>query len=206
MLAFYLLQLAGTAACAASGALSAGRKSLDLIGVMVISLAAAVGGGTLRDLLLDRNPVFWMGDNLYILVALGAGLLTWVYTRWWSPPLRLLLVVDAIGLALFTISGTQIAEQASQTALICVTMGVITGVVGGILRDILCGEIPMTFRRSELYASAALLGSAAYLGLKALGLPADFCALLAAIIIFLLRLAALRWNWHLPVFEFKERS
>ena len=205
MVIFYILQMLGTAACAASGALSAGRKSLDLVGVMVISMAAAVGGGTLRDLLLDRNPVFWMGDNIYLLVALAAGLLTWIYTRWWSPPTRLLLVVDAIGLALFTISGTRIAEQAGQTHLVCVAMGVTTGAAGGILRDILCGEIPMTFRRSELYASAALIGSAAYLGLEAVGLPTDFCALVSAIAIFLLRLAALRWNWHLPVFEFKER-
>lgn len=206
MLIFYILQMAGTAACAASGALSAGRKSLDLVGVLVISMAAAVGGGTIRDLLLDRNPVFWMGDNLYILVALAAGLLTWIYTRWWSPPTRLLLVVDAVGLALFTIIGTRIAEQGGQTHLVCVIMGVITGAAGGVLRDILCGEIPMTFRRSELYASAALIGSATYLGLEALGLPTDGCALVSVIFILLLRLAALRWNWHLPVFEFKERN
>jgi uncharacterized membrane protein YeiH len=201
----YVLQLAGAAACASSGALSAGRKSLDFIGVMVISLAAAVGGGTLRDLLLDRNPVFWLADNMYLYVSFGTGLLTWVYTRRWSPPMRLLLTVDAIGLALFTMTGTQIAEQMEQTVTICLAMGVITGVAGGIVRDILCGEIPMTFRRSELYASAALLGSGVYLGLKAAGLPTDACAVAGAVTVFLLRMAALRWNWHLPVFEFKDR-
>lgn len=202
----YIFQLAGVAACAASGALSAGRKSLDFIGVMVISLAAAVGGGTLRDLLLDRNPVFWLADNFYLYVSIGSGLLTWVYTRRWSPPMRLLLTVDAVGLALFTITGTQIAEQMEQTVVICLAMGVITGVAGGVLRDILCGEIPMTFRRSELYASAALLGSGVYLVLEETPLPVDVSAMVGAGTIFLLRLAALRWNWHLPVFEFKDRS
>ncbi|HRJ72109.1 MAG TPA: trimeric intracellular cation channel family protein [Terrimicrobiaceae bacterium] len=199
----YLLQLAGTAACASSGALSAGRKSLDLVGVMVISFAAAVGGGTLRDLLLDRNPVFWLADNSFLLVSIGTGLSTWVYTRRWSPPLRLLLLVDAIGLALFTISGIQIAEQAGQSALACLVMGVITGVAGGILRDVLCGEIPMTFRRSELYASASLLGGGGYLLLISGGLPAGPSAMIGATATFLLRMAALKWGWHLPVFEFK---
>lgn len=201
----YFLQLAGAAACAASGALSAGRKSLDFVGVMVISLAAAVGGGTLRDLLLDRNPVFWLADNLYLYVSFAAALLTWIYTRRWSPPMRLLLTVDAVGLALFTITGTQIAEQMQQTIMICLAMGVITGVAGGIVRDVLCGEIPMTFRRSELYASAALLGSGVYLGMEYLAVPADLCALAGAVTIFLLRMAALRWNWHLPVFVYKDR-
>ena len=201
----YVLQLTAAAACAASGALAAGRKSLDFVGVMVISLAAAVGGGTLRDLLLDRNPVFWLADNFYLYVSFGSALVTWIYTRRWSPPMRLLLTVDAVGLALFTMMGTGIAEKMEQTVTICLAMGVITGVAGGVVRDILCGEIPMTFRRSELYASAALLGSGVYLGLKATGLPADVCAVAGAVTVFLLRMAALRWNWHLPVFEFKDR-
>lgn len=199
------LQMAATAACASSGALAAGRKSLDLVGVMVISIAAAVGGGTLRDLLLDRNPVFWLAHNEYLFVSIATGLITWVYTRWWSPPRRLLLVVDACGLALFTISGIQIAEQSGQGPVACLVMGVITGTAGGVLRDVLCGEIPMIFRRSELYASASLLGGIAYLALRQFPLPPEASILTGAVVTFLLRLAALKWNWHLPVFEFKER-
>lgn len=199
----FIVQMAATAACAISGALAAGRKSLDLVGVMVISFASAVGGGTLRDLLLDRNPVFWLADNSYLIVSIAFGLLTWLYTRRWAPPHRLILFVDACGLALFTITGVQIAEQLGHSDLVCLVMGVITGVVGGVLRDVLCGEIPMTFRRSELYASAAVLGGCVYLGLKQQGVAVNTCALVGAIVIFSLRVAALKWKWHLPVFEFK---
>lgn len=202
----YFLQLAGTTACASSGALAAGRKRLDLIGVMVISFTAAVGGGTLRDLLLDRNPVFWLADHTYLFVSMGAGLLTWIYTRRWAPPHRVLLVVDAAGLALFTISGIQIAEQAAQPLVASIIMGVITGVAGGIFRDVLCGEIPMTFRQSELYASASLLGGIVYISLKKIGLESGLCAMIGAGVIFFLRLAALKWGWRLPVFDFKEKS
>lgn len=199
-----LLQFAGTAACAASGALSAGRKQLDLIGVLFISFAAAVGGGTLRDLLLDRNPVFWLADNRFLTVSIAAGLFTWLYALRWKPPFRLLLTVDAIGLAFFTISGIQIAEKCGQSIVPALVMGLITGVAGGILRDVLCGEIPMTFRRSELYASAALLGGLLYLALPTAGIGPGASALLGAGAIFCLRLAALRWGWRLPVFHFRE--
>lgn len=199
----YILQMAGTAACASSGALSAGRKRLDVFGVLVVSFVAAIGGGTLRDLLLDRNPVFWMADSTYLHVSIVAGLLTWLYTLRWTPPLRLLLIVDAIGLALFTIAGVRISEQFGQPPVICVVMGIITGIVGGIVRDILCGEIPVTFR-SELYASASALGGITYFLLQALQFKPDACALAGAIVIFLLRLAAMKWGWRLPVFELKE--
>jgi uncharacterized membrane protein YeiH len=199
----YLLQLAGTAVCAISGALAAGRKRLDLVGVVVIGLAAAVGGGTLRDLLLERGSIFWLVDNTYLFVSIGASLLVWVYTRRWAPPHRLLLIVDAAGLSLFTISGIQIAEQLRQIPTVCVVMGVITGVAGGVLRDVLCGEIPMVFRNSELYASAATLGGSAYILLERLGVRSDISTVLGTATIFFLRLAALRLGWRLPVFELK---
>jgi len=202
----HLLQIGATAACASSGALSAGRRNLDLVGVLVISFCAAVGGGTLRDLLLDRNPVFWLEDNTYLFASILAGLLTWAYAHRWPPPYRLLLTVDAAGLALFTITGTQIAEQTGHGVVACVMMGVITGVAGGVLRDILCGEIPLTFRRGELYASAAVAGGGCYVMLrKALPSPAIPIAVGAALI-FSLRMGALKWGWRLPIFEFHDRS
>ncbi len=199
----YLLQVAATLVCAVGGALAAGRKSLDLFGVMVVSFAAAVGGGTLRDLFLDRNPIFWIADSTYLPVTFSAGLLAWIYTRFWAPPLRLLDIVDAFGLALFSISGLQIAQQAGQTHLISVVMGVITGVAGGVFRDMLCGQIPAVFR-GELYASAALLGGVAYLVLAKIGMAPWVCVFLAALLIIFLRIAALQWGWQLPLFILKE--
>jgi uncharacterized membrane protein YeiH len=199
----YFLQVLATLVCAVSGALAAGRKSLDLFGVMVVSFAAAVGGGTLRDLFLDRNPIFWIADSIYLPVTLSAGLLAWIYTRFWAPPLRLLETVDAFGLALFSISGLQIAEQSGQSHLISLVMGVITGVAGGVFRDILCGQIPAVFR-SELYASAALIGGVAYLIFVKIGISPWICVLLASLLIIILRLAALQWRWQLPVFVLKE--
>lgn len=200
----YVLQLLATMVCACSGALTAGRKNLDLIGLLAISFATATGGGTLRDLLLDRNPVFWMGDPGYLYVSLGAALAIWIYTRFWAPPERFLLIVDAFGLGLFLIVGIQIAENAGQSATVSLIMGVITGVAGGVIRDVLCGEIPVIFRRSELYASAALIGGGVYLALGQWNVVPDVAALVGAGVTIFLRLAALRWRWHLPVLAFKE--
>ena len=200
----YVLQLLATMVCACSGALMAGRKNLDLIGLLAISFATATGGGTLRDLLLDRNPVFWMGDTSYLFVSLGAALAIWLYTRFWAPPERFLLIVDAFGLGLFLIVGIQIAENAGQSAAVSLIMGLITGVAGGVIRDVLCGEIPVIFRRSELYASAALIGGGVYLALGQWDVAPDVAALAGAGVAIFLRLAALRWRWHLPVLAFKE--
>jgi uncharacterized membrane protein YeiH len=202
----YLLQLLATVICACSGALTAGRKNLDLIGLLAISFATAVGGGTLRDLLLDRNPVFWMGDTAYVFASIAAALAIWIYTRFWAPPERFLLIVDSFGLGLFLICGIQIAEHSGQSATVALLMGVITGVAGGVIRDVLCGEIPLIFRRSELYASAALAGGTAYFALRRTGVPESASALASAAITIFLRLAALRWRWHLPVLAFKENS
>lgn len=200
----YVLQLLATVVCACSGALMAGRKNLDLIGLLVISFATATGGGTLRDVLLDRNPVFWMGDTGYIFVSIGAAMAIWVYTRFWAPPARFLLISDAFGLGLFLIVGIQIAEDAGKSATVALIMGVITGVAGGALRDLLCGEIPVIFRRSELYASAALIGGSVYLALGQFAVPKDVAAILGAGATIFLRLAALKWRWHLPVMALKK--
>lgn len=200
MTVLYALQLLGAAVFACSGAIEAGRKQLDLVGVTFVSFVTAMGGGTVRDVLLNRDALLWTADPIYLYVSLGAGLLTWAFARIWLPTARLLITLDAGGLALFTISGVQIAEHAGQTASIAVVMGVITGSVGGVFRDVLCGEIPLIFRRSELYVSAALIGSIAYLGAKALGASVPTASLLGAGLIFALRMAAVWRGWRLPVF------
>lgn len=201
----YLIDMAGVAVFAISGALAAGRKSLDLLGVVVIGTVTAIGGGTTRDLLLDRHPVFWIEDPLYLVVIAIAALLTVLYARWRRPREEALGVADALGLAFFVISGAGIAEQLGLPAISVVVMGVITGVAGGVIRDVLTNEIPLIFRRGELYATAAITGVVVYLGLNALDLPPPLPSLIGMGAIVALRFAAILWGLRLPVFTLGER-
>ena len=164
----YVLDLIGVAVFAVSGALAAGRKRLDLLGVVVIAAMTAVGGGTLRDVLLNRHPVFWITDSKYLYVILVSALMTVLYVRALPVPGDALLVADALGLATFALSGAQIAEAAGHPAIVVVLMGTMTGVAGGVLRDVLTAEIPLILRR-DVYATAAIAGIALYLLLQALG-------------------------------------
>jgi uncharacterized membrane protein YeiH len=205
-LILYLLDMFGVAVFAVSGALAAGRKHLDLLGVLVIALVTALGGGTLRDVLLDRAPIFWIQQPDYLLVALATGLLTVLYTHFLKPPQRALLVADAGGLALVSISGAQIAEAAQLHPLVIILMGTCTGVVGGVIRDVLLVEIPIILRRSNFYATAAIVGIALYLALKTLGLAAAPATLLGMGTIMGLRLAAIIWGLALPVYRLTDQK
>lgn len=189
---------------AISGALAAGRKSLDLVGVVVIATVTAIGGGTLRDLLLDRRP-FWIGDPAYLYVIIAAALLTVVWSRRWRPPERGLAVADALGLALFTISGARIAEGAHLPAIVVVIMGTMTGVAGGVLRDVLTAEIPLIMRRGRIYATAAMFGAAVYLVLQAV-LDRTTASLVGMACIAALRFAAILWDLTIPVFSLGDRG
>jgi uncharacterized membrane protein YeiH len=197
----HALELLGVAVFAVSGVLAAGRKGLDLLGVAVIAIVTAIGGGTLRDLLLDRHPTFWIADTTYIWVILGATALTLGYVRFWIATRRALLVADALGLAFFTIAGVQIAEQAGVSELIAVLMGVITGVAGGVFRDVLTREIPLVMRPGRLYATAAITGAAAYVILVGWGIMPDAAALAGMAAIAGIRLAAILWRLELPAVE-----
>lgn len=195
----HAIELAGGAVFAISGALAAGRRSLDLVGVVVIALVTAAGGGTLRDLLLDRI-VFWIADPSYVYVSLAAALITVLYARFHHPPDRLILYADALGLALFSISGAQIAESLGHGGIVVVIMGAATGVAGGLLRDVLCAEIPLILRRGRMYASASVAGVAAYLLLEWL-MDRTLAALIGMGVIVALRLAAIVWDLTVPVFS-----
>ena len=201
-----ILSLAGVAVFAASGALAAGRKSLDLLGVVVIATVTAVGGGTVRDLLLDHHPIFWIRDTDNLIVAFAAALITLIYVRFFHPPERALLIADGLGLALFTISGTQMTAAAGLPATIAVIMGVVTGVVGGVIRDVLTAEIPLILRPGHLYATAAITGATLYLLLTALGVARPLPALIGMVSIALLRFASLIWKIQLPVFSLSDRT
>jgi uncharacterized membrane protein YeiH len=195
-----LLDFAGVAVYAVSGALAAGRKRLDLVGVVVIASATAIGGGTARDLLLDRHPVFWIARPAYLYVIIAAALLTVAWSRRFRPPERMLGIADALGLAFFTVSGAQIAEAQGLAGVVVVLMGALTGVAGGALRDVLCAEIPMILRKGQLYATASIAGAAVYLVLQA-SIDRTAAALAAMACIAGLRLAAIVWDLTLPVFS-----
>lgn len=196
----FILNLLGAAVFAVSGVLAAGRKNLDLLGVVVVAIVTAIGGGTLRDLLLDRHPIFWFHETEHLVIIVAAALLTLVYLRFRRPPERSLLIADALGLALFTIGGTQVAVAAELPGVIAIIMGVITGVAGGVVRDILTAEIPLILRRGHLYATASITGATLYLLLVSVGVPRPLPALLGMLSVVLLRFASILWGLQLPVF------
>ncbi len=195
----YYFDLAGVAVFAISGALVAGYKRMDLFGVLVLALVTAVGGGTLRDLLLGAR-VFWVADPTYVIVAGTAALLTAALGIRVVARKRLLLFADAAGLALFTVLGAHKATVAGTAPSIAIVMGVMTGVVGGAVRDLLAQEIPLVLRR-EIYATAAFVGACVFVLLLEAGLamrPAAWTGLLATLG---LRVAAIHWKLSLPVFS-----
>jgi uncharacterized membrane protein YeiH len=195
--------LLGVAVFAVSGALAAGRARLDLFGVAVIATITAIGGGTLRDLLLNRHPIFWIRDPVYLAVIVVAALMTVAYLHAYSLPSHALVVADALGLGLFAITGAQIAEAAGLSPIIVVLMGTMTGVAGGVLRDLLTAQVPLILRE-EIYATAAIVGISIYLLLQWLGTtrPWAFGAGLSAVVV--LRLLAIVWRIQLPVFRLPE--
>ena len=196
----YWVGLVAVAVNALTGVLDAGRTQMDLIGAVMVGVATALGGGTIRDLLLDRN-VFWVVDQTYLLVALLAGLMTFFAVRKLPLPPRLFLIPDALGLALFTIIGTQVALQWHAPWLVASLMGVTTGIVGGVLRDILCNDVPLVFLKGELYATAAWTGALALIAMQEMGVSGIISAWIAMAIVLLLRLLAMRYNLTLPTFR-----
>lgn len=203
-MSLYLIDLLGVAVFAISGALAAGRKSLDLLGVVVIATVTAIGGGTMRDLLLGRHPVFWVEDPGYLLVISAAALLTVVYVRWRRPHENALAVADAFGLAFFVTSGAEIAREMGLPTVSVIVMGVMTGVAGGVIRDVLTNEIPLILSRGELYATAAIAGVGVYTTLGSLGVGAPGAATAGMSVTVALRLAAIIWGLRLPVFSLRD--
>ncbi len=189
-----------TLAFALSGLLAAARKRLDVVGVGVESGLAAFGGGTLRDVLLDRRPFFWVEHPgwLWTLLGLTAAAMLWGRHHHDAPTERAIQWPDAVGLGLFSATGTQLALAQGQPALVAVLMGVITATFGGVLRDIVCNEIPTAFRDHRPYAVCAFLGGWVMVGLQALGIGEAATLLSAAAVASGLRLVALWRDWRLP--------
>lgn len=199
----YWLGMAAVAAMAGASVLESGAKQFDLFGVIVIALAASLGGGSLRDMLLDR-PVFWIADELYLLIAILAAVSVFFLARWISMPVRTFLILDAIGLALFSIFGTGAALNLGASWLVASFIGVITGVMGGVFRDVLCNEDPWVFR-SPLFATASWLGCWLYILMIEFDVGPLAANLIASSSILLIRLYALRRGVNLPRFREKAK-
>lgn len=194
----HALYLLGIAAFAASGVLAAHRANMDPFGGLVLAFAASISGGTLRDLILDRHPLYWTHDWLLLVLIATVGVATMLYLRRRELPRRALMVVDAIGLAVVTVIGARAAIDAHVTPVAVLILAVLTGVTGEVVRDVLCGEFPPLLLREEVYATAALAGAISYLGLHWAGAPDTVNIIVSAGLVVALRMAAIFRDLHLP--------
>ncbi len=194
------VEILSTLAFAASGLVAAARKRLDVFGVCMVTGVAAFGGGTLRDVLLDKRPFFWVQQPGWVWTLLVSCLLAMVLMRARHIKLteKAIQIPDALGLGMFCALGTLSAAAAGMPAIIAVLMGIVTAVFGGVLRDLLCNQIPETFSDHRPYAVLAFIGGWLALGLKALGLEEWLSLSLAAVLTSVLRLLAIRFDWRLP--------
>ncbi|NLA51023.1 MAG: trimeric intracellular cation channel family protein [Alcaligenaceae bacterium] len=196
----YIFVIAITAE-AMSGALAAGRRNMDLFGVALIAFITALGGGTVRDVLLGNFPVTWTQHPSYIYTTIGAGLFTIIIAKHMRKLNRIFLLVDAMGLVAFTIIGCNVALQLDYSLPVIVMSGIITGIFGGIWRDILCNRMPLVLRH-ELYASVSFIVANFYLLLIYLDVNENLTLILPFIMGLSLRMAALKWKWSLPIFSY----
>ncbi len=201
MTALTLLDYGSVFVFALTGALVASRAQLDLVGFMFLSALTAVGGGTVRDLLLDRNPVFWIADPTILAVAAVAAVYMFFTAHRFESRLAALTWFDAVALAIAVPAGTAAALESGVHPAIVLIMGVVTGSFGGLLRDVVCNEVPLILKQGELYLSAAFFGALAALAAIWAGLPQGLALLSCAVVTFALRAGSLAFGWRLPVYR-----
>lgn len=194
---FYLLDILGTMAFAISGVLTALNKKMDPFGVFVIAFVTAVGGGTLRDILIGRTPVGWMQDLNYVYVVTAGFILAVIFRRKLDKLRTSLFFFDTIGLGVFTLIGLEKGLEVNLHPIICVALGTMTACFGGVTRDILCNQIPVVFRR-EIYATICILGGGVFFVLKSFNVPQDVLYLVTSGVIIATRLMAVIFKWSLP--------
>lgn len=199
-----IIYLVAIVAEAMSGALAAGRRNMDMFGVAVIAFVTALGGGTVRDMILGHFPIGWTQHPEYVYLVISAGLLTTLIASHMHHLKRVFLVLDAMGLIAFSLIGCNVAREMDYAFAVIVMAGMITGICGGILRDVLCNQVPVVFRR-ELYASVSLIVCVVFLGLLELGIGVDLSTAISFGIGLILRLLAIWQGWKLPTFSFQER-
>ena len=202
-----LLEHLGVAVAAITGVLAARGKRVDLFGVLVLALVTAFGGGTIRDLALGDLPIFWVRDSSFAITASATALVTFFIGRARELPRNVLLVADACALSFFTMLGAEKALSFHVAPHIAVAMGVITGVAGGMCRDVLSGEIPLVFRREiYFYATAAAIGAGCFVVLQSWMPNRGANLIIGTLVTLALRLAGIRWRLALPVFEGRRRE
>lgn len=199
-----VIYLVAITAEAMSGALAAGRRNMDIFGVAVIAFVTALGGGTIRDLTLGRFPIGWTQHPEYVYLVISAGLLTTVIASFMHNLKRVFLVLDAMGLVAFSLIGCSVALKMNYPTIVVIMAGMITGICGGILRDVLCNQVPVVFRR-ELYASVSLAVCGLFLGLRAYGVDTDLNTAVSFAAGLTLRLLAIWGEWRLPIFSYQQR-
>ncbi|MBE9577792.1 trimeric intracellular cation channel family protein [Moraxella sp. K127] len=193
----YVLDFVGVIACAVAGTMLAISKGFDLFGCILVSMVNAIGGGTIRDVMLDRHPLFWTIDLNYVFAITITSILCQMFFRPTARMNGVLKLFDAIGLSAFSVIGLTVALSMGATPLIAVMMAVMTSIAGGIMRDMICQELPMVLQK-EIYITASILGSLTYLGLGRLGVVAWLCELAMLMVVFGVRMLAVRYDWHLP--------
>ncbi len=196
----FSIEIIATFAFALSGLIAGIKKRMDLVGLCIVSGVSAFGGGTLRDILLDRRPFFWVSHSTWLWYLIAVCLLAMLFMRERHIVLteKAIQIPDALGLGLFTALGTQVALELGMPAIVAALMGMMTAVFGGVLRDICCNEIPKAFNDHQPYAVLAFLGSWVLIGLSALNLPQWLTLLLSASFTTLLRWLAIQFKWQLP--------
>lgn len=199
-----VLESVGVLAFALSGIIEAARKHFDLVGVVMIGFIAAFGGGTLRDVLLDRRPFFWVEQEFWVWALIGVGFALPFFFKAQHIVLteKAMLIPDAFGLGIFAAGGTHIALQMDASPLIAVVMGVVTAVVGGVLRDVLVNEVPRAFHDHQPYAVIAFAGGWLVVLLSFIGTPEYLDVLIAAVLIIVIRLLAVKFGWELKRWRF----
>lgn len=199
---FQLLDIIGTMAFAMSGALTAMNKKMDPFGVFIIAFVTAVGGGTLRDVLIGRTPVGWMLDLKYAYVIITAVILSIIFRKKFDRLRTSLFLFDTIGLGVFTLIGLEKGINIGLHPMICIALGTMTACFGGVIRDILCTEIPVIFRK-EIYATICILGGTVFFLIRKLNLDNDILYLTTSLVIIFVRLMAVKYKWSLPTLENK---
>ena len=194
---YQLVDILGTIAFAVSGVLVAMDKRLDLFGVLIIAFVTAIGGGTLRDLLIGNTPVTWMRDLTYVSIIPATVVLTIIFSRQLKYLRKSLFLFDTIGIGLYTMLGIEKGLEANLSPVMCIALGTMTASFGGVLRDILCNEIPVIFRK-EIYATVCILGGTLYFILKWTGILEEYAYISAILAVIILRILAVRFSIRLP--------
>ncbi len=201
----YALDIFGVICCAIAGTLLAQHKGLDVFGCILVAMVNAIGGGTMRDIALDRHPLFWMVDLNYVIVITITSLIVQIFFHLSHKIDKPLQFFDAIGLATFSVIGFKVALAQGAVPMIAVMMAVWTSIVGGMMRDIICNEIPLVLRK-EIYITASIIGSCTYLSLDALGIHTGLNDMIMLSVIFVVRMLAITFDWHLPNLAWSHRT